>query len=228
MEAIVLAGGFGTRLQKIVSDLPKPMAPIAGQPFLEILLSMLGRKGFRRIVLSLGYLSEKIVDHFGNNFAGMELINVIEDTPLGTGGAVRKSLQHCISDHVYVFNGDTYLDIEVQGIEALWQKNHLPIIVAREVEDSTRFGRLITENDRVLHFYEKGVSGRGLINAGSYVLPRNILDEFQLGYKFSLESDFLASAVERQKFNFILSHGKFIDIGIPEDYEYAQSELFGI
>ncbi len=225
MEAIVLAGGFGTRLQTVVSDMPKSMAPIGGRPFLEILLSMLGRKGFSKIVLSLGYLAEKIVDHFGNTFAGMDLVYEIESTPLGTGGAVRQSLAHCKSDHVYVFNGDTYLDIEVQDAEALWQKNHFPIIVAREGADATRFGRLAVDNNRVMHFCEKGVLGPGLINAGCYVFPRHLLDHFQPGNSFSLESDFLAKAVEHQRFDLFVSQGLFIDIGIPEDYERAKSEL---
>ena len=90
MDVIILAGGFGTRLKKKVPNLPKPMAPIAGRPFLEILLQSLSKKGFLRIILSLGHMSETIVDYFGDNFLGMALIYVIEDKPLGTGGAIRK------------------------------------------------------------------------------------------------------------------------------------------
>ena len=92
MEAIVLAGGVGTRLRQVVPDLPKPMAPVAGRPFLEILLYFLARKGFTRVVLSLGFMADKVVAHFGDQFAGMELVYEIEHTPLGTGGAVRLGL----------------------------------------------------------------------------------------------------------------------------------------
>ena len=89
MEAIILAGGRGTRLRDVVPDLPKPMAQVAGRPFMEIILTLLSRQGFRRVVISLGYMAEKVVSHFGGHFAGMELEYVIEDSPLGTGGAVR-------------------------------------------------------------------------------------------------------------------------------------------
>ena len=228
MEAIVLAGGFGTRLKQVVPDLPKPMAPVAGRPFLEILLTSLARKGFRRVVLSLGYLADKVVSHFGDSFAGMELVYEIEQSPLGTGGAVRQSLAQCTSDHVFVFNGDTFLDLEVKEVEALWQKHHAPIIVAREISDTARYGRLDTEHGRVLGFVEKGATGPGLINAGCYVLPTDILDGFPLGQPFSLEADFLAKTVGKQRFDLFVSHGHFIDIGVPEDYARAQIELAGI
>ena len=89
MEAIVLAGGLGTRLRSVVPNLPKPMAPVAGRPFLEIVLNRLAQKGFRRVVLSVGYMAEKIVEHFGDRLSGMELVYAFESTPLGTGGAVR-------------------------------------------------------------------------------------------------------------------------------------------
>jgi D-glycero-alpha-D-manno-heptose 1-phosphate guanylyltransferase len=228
MEAIVLAGGFGTRLQQIVPDLPKSMAPVAGRPFLDILLTSLARKGFHRVVLSLGYMADKVVAYFGDHFAGMELVYEIEETPLGTGGAVRQALARCNADHVFVFNGDTYLDLEVADVEAHWQMHHAPIIVAREVTDTSRFGRLEVKNGRVMRFFEKGVSGPGLINAGCYVLPRQILVGFPLGQAFSLETNFFAVAVPRMPLDIFISHGKFIDIGVPEDYARAQSELSGI
>jgi D-glycero-alpha-D-manno-heptose 1-phosphate guanylyltransferase len=228
MEAIVLAGGLGSRLKQIVPNLPKPMAPVAGRPFLEILLTSLARKGFRRVVLSLGYMAEKVVVHFGNSFAGMELVYEIEQAPLGTGGATRQSLSRCTNNHVFVFNGDTFLDLEVAVVEDHWQKHHAPIIVAREVPDTARYGRLHTEHGRVLGFIEKGADGPGLINAGCYVLSDGILDGFALGQPFSLEADFLAKATGEQRFDLFVTNGHFIDIGIPEDYAHAQTELAGV
>lgn len=225
MEAIVLAGGFGTRLKQVVPDLPKPMAPVAGRPFLEILLASLARKGFCRVVLSLGYMAEKVVNHFGDHFAGMELVYEIEQSPLGTGGAVRTAMALCMADHVFVFNGDTFLDLEVKNLEAHWQKHRTPIIVAREVPDTARYGRLDTDRGRVLSIVEKGVTGPGLINAGCYVLPADILDGFPLGQPFSLEADFLAKAVGKLRFDLFVTNGQFIDIGVPEDYARAQIEL---
>ncbi len=225
MEAIVLAGGFGTRLKHVVPDLPKPMAPVAGRPFLEILLTSLACKGFHRVVLSLGYMAEKIITHFGGSFAGMDLIYEIESAPLGTGGAVRQALVRCNADHVFVFNGDTYLDLEAAEIEVQWQMHRTPIIVARNQLDTLRYGCLVTANDRVIGFAEKGVEGPGLINAGCYVLPTDILNSFILGQPFSLEVDFLATATGMRRFDLFVTNGHFIDIGIPEDYARAQIEL---
>jgi D-glycero-alpha-D-manno-heptose 1-phosphate guanylyltransferase len=228
MEAIVLAGGFGTRLREVVPDLPKPMAPVAGRPFLEILLLAMASKGFRRVVLSLGYMADKVEAYFGGQFAGMELVYEIEDAPLGTGGAVRQALKRCNDDHVFVFNGDTYLDLEVADVEAHWRTHRVPIIVAREVPDTARFGRLNTAGGHVVGFLEKGMAGAGLINAGTYVLPVDTLNEFAPGKAFSLETDFLAKAVQAQRIDLFVTSGHFIDIGVPEDYARAQSELAGI
>jgi len=228
MEAIVLAGGFGTRLKQVVPNLPKPMAPIAGRPFLEILLNTLAKKRFSRVIMSLGHLADKVTTHFGDSYAGLELVYEIELKPLGTGGAVRSALARCESDHVFVFNGDTFLDLETDAVEAQWQKNIAPIIVAREVPDTARYGRLNTSNGRVNGFLEKGAGGQGLINAGCYVLPTNILNGFEMGQAFSLETDFLAKAVVTQQFDLFVTQGHFIDIGVPEDYARAQTELAGM
>ena len=222
MEAVVLAGGFGTRLQALFPDVPKPMAPIRGRPFLEILLMTLARNGFSRVVLSLGYRAELIKSHFGNRFEQMSLIYEIESVPLGTGGAIRAALQHCLSDPVFVFNGDTYLDLEVAQVQAVWRRSQIPIIVAREVADTARFGRLQTDGDRVTGFLEKGLGGRGLINAGCYVLPRDALDHFELGSHFSIETDYLERAVREQLIGLFITSSVFIDIGVPEDYQRAQ------
>lgn len=228
MEAIILAGGLGTRLKEVVPDLPKPMAPVAGRPFLEILLSSLASKGFRRVVLSLGYLADKVVSHFGETFAGMKLVYEIETMPLGTGGAICKAMTQCNSDHVFVFNGDTYLDIEASKIEVLWKNSHISIIVGCKVPDTTRYGRLKTDNGRVLGFIGKGVPGPGVINAGCYVLSADLLKDFLPGQAFSFEDDFLPKAVDKNLFDLFVSNGHFIDIGIPKDYANAQIELAGI
>jgi len=228
MEAIILAGGFGTRLRRAVPDLPKPMAPVAGRPFLEILLTLLARKGFSRVVLSLGYLHEKVVDHFGDQYAGMELVYEIEHTPLGTGGAIRAALTRCVADHLYIFNGDTYLDLEFVELEHLWQSNHHPIIVVREAPNTTRFGRVEMCDGRINSFLEKGMSGPGLINAGCYVLPKTALDSFPLGQPFSLETEFFIKNLQSLRLDGFVTHGRFIDIGVPDDYALAQTALAGL
>jgi D-glycero-alpha-D-manno-heptose 1-phosphate guanylyltransferase len=228
VEAIILAGGLGTRLQPIVPNLPKPMAPISGRPFLEILLTMLSAKGFQRIVLSLGHMSGKFVEYFGNKYAGMELVYEVESLPLGTGGATRRAMDRCDSDHAFVINGDTYLDLEADEIEAQWRREGKLIVVAREMPDTSRYGRLTVENGCVTGFTEKGVVGPGLINAGCYVFPRTIRNRLPKEATFSLERDFLVTIAGVLPLQIFVSRGRFIDIGVPEDYVRAQHDLAGV
>ena len=225
MEAIILAGGLGTRLRSVVAHLPKAMAPIADRPFLEILLADLARKGFKRIVLSLGFMADKISSHFGASFEGVELAYVVEDTPLGTGGALRLALTACTRDHVFVFNGDTFLDLDVRALEQYWQKGQHTIVIGKSVLDTERYGRLVAEGDWLIGFSEKGIRGPGLINAGCYVMTANALEAFPLNQSFSLEKDYLKPMIARGSVQVFVTNGLFIDIGIPEDYAQAQTFL---
>ena len=225
MEAIVLAGGQGTRLRHVLPDVAKPMAPVAGRPFLELLLARLSRCGFNRVVLSLGYKADSIINHFGGSFAGMEIVSIVEREPLGTGGAIRLAMDACSADHVFIFNGDTFLELDVAALEAHWQASGTLVIVARDVPDVTRYGRLDISNGRIEGFLEKGPGGPGIINAGVYVLPSGALDHFPVGQPFSFETDFLVTDVTRIRMDCFLSSGYFIDIGIPDDYARAQLEL---
>lgn len=224
-EAIILAGGFGTRLREIVSDVPKPMALIAGRPFLEILLCFLERNGFARATLSLGFMADKIKSHFGTEFQGIELRYVVEDKPLGTGGAIRLALEQCLNDYIFVFNGDTYLEVEIDSLEQLWRETGTAIIVGKEVSDTARYGRLILENGKLRGFEEKGATGHGLINAGCYLLKKNQLDSYALNTFFSFEKDYLVNAAEQSLFNLFTTTADFIDIGTPADYAKAQVQL---
>jgi D-glycero-alpha-D-manno-heptose 1-phosphate guanylyltransferase len=225
MEAIVLAGGLGTRLRQVVPDLPKPMAPVAGRPFLEILIGTLAAKGVDRVVLSVGHLAAAIVSHFGDRWRGVEIDYAIEATPLGTGGAVRLALGRCRRDPVLVVNGDTFLDLELDALIARWRTHGRPLLVAREVSDTSRFGRLSVAGDRLAGFVEKGVPGPGPINAGCYLVPRDLLTELPADAPFSLENDFLVPRGVRAGFEIFVSRGLFIDIGVPDDYTRAQSLL---
>lgn len=228
MEAIILAGGFGTRLRSVVNDVPKPMAPVAGRPFLEIVIRSLAKKGFNRVILSLGYKAEMIRSHFGSSFAGVGIVYQVENTPLGTGGAIQASLPHCLGQHVHVINGDTYLDVDAEQVEAYWRENCKPVIVARTVEDTARYGALRVQGERIVTFSEKGSSGSGLINAGWYLMPISLLHEMAQTPPFSFETDFLAQAVLGYEFHVHVTIGNFIDIGIPKDYFLAQKLLRGL
>lgn len=226
MEAVILAGGFGTRLQDEVPDCPKPMAPIAGKPFLSYLLYDLSVKGFTRVIISVGYLSEQIVNTFGNNAFGMEIVYVHEDTPLGTGGGVRKALQYCNEDYAFVLNGDTYLDFNAFRLNWFWKGKLKPIVVVRQVDDISRYGSIVINNEKaIISFDEKGMTGEGLINTGCYILPKNALDDFPPDIKFSIESDYFQEYFLKIQFLTYQEHGYFIDIGIPDDYKRAQIEL---
>jgi D-glycero-alpha-D-manno-heptose 1-phosphate guanylyltransferase len=231
VDAIVLAGGFGTRLRSVVTDLPKPMAPVAGRPFLEHVLWGLSRQGVRRAVLSVGYLHEKIVGHFGPRFENLALTYVVEDTPLGTGGAIAAALPHCHSEAVLVLNGDTWLDLPLAPLLALWRAHREPVIVAREVPDVSRYGALDVDGQasgrRVLRFAEKGRSGPGLINAGVYLLPNDVFGGRPPASPFAFEAGFLAPLVASASVRAFVCSGEFIDIGVPEDYERAQSMALG-
>ncbi len=228
-QAIVLAGGFGTRLRSVVSDVPKPMAMVAGRPFLELLLANLARNGFDKVVLSVGYLSDVIGAHFGSDYRGIPLAYAVESTPLGTGGAIRAALAECSSEHVHVFNGDTYLGLDVEATERQWASRRVPIIVALRVDDTARYGKLETDADgRIVRFLEKDASGGpGLINAGCYVLPKAIVSDFPETERFSFEAEYLRDAVADRPFFALETKAEFIDIGTPDDYARAQTLLAG-
>ena len=225
MEAIILAGGLGTRLQKVLPDLPKPMAPIQGRPFLEFILTHLSMNGFQHAILSLGYRAEQIRNFFGAYFQGMKLSYVIEDSPLGTGGGLRLAIQKSFENHVYVFNGDTFLDLDFCGIEKQWQNTKISTVVVRAVQDSSRYGRVTVENGRISGFTEKGALGPGLMNAGCYILQQGAIDVFVPGEPFSFELDYLVTEVSRGVIGYYVENGYFIDIGVPEDYRRAEFEL---
>ena len=116
LEAIVLAGGLGTRLKSVVSNVPKPMAPIGDKPFLEYILKYLKKNGITRAILSVGYKSEIIEEYFGNNFEGIDLVYSVEKEPLGTGGAIKKAMSKVKSNQVYIINGDTFFDINLKSL----------------------------------------------------------------------------------------------------------------
>lgn len=223
IEAIVLAGGFGTRLREVVSDLPKPMAPIGGKPFLAYLLENMAKNGINRAILSVGYMSEKIIEYFGNAYAGMELKYCIEDEPLGTGGAIKKAIELIKGDHVYVFNGDTYLNFRIEELEKDWFKNKKSRIVCVNVESSKRYGALDIASDtgRIRGIREEGNIGPQTINAGCYLLNVQQFENFN-EKKFSFEQDFLKKNLVKGGFYSYLTNGYFIDIGIPEDFEVAK------
>lgn len=226
-EAIVLAGGFGTRLAHVVPDVCKPMAPVAGRPFLRFIMDQLAAAGFDRVVVADGYRREQIEGFFGPEYRGIAIGYSPEVTPLLTGGAVKRALGRCESDWVFVLNGDTWLDVDFAAMEAaaaVAPENASAVIAVKRMRDFERYGTVDVDACGALTaFHEKRPCEEGLINAGVYLLRRDALDG--MPDKFSLESDYFERVVGDGELLAVECAGGFIDIGVPEDYELAQTML---
>ena len=226
-EAIVLAGGFGTRLAHVVPDVCKPMAPVAGRPFLRFIMDQLAAAGFDRVVVADGYRREQIEDFFGSAYRGMSIEYSPEETPLLTGGAVKRALSRCESDWVFVLNGDTWLDVDFEGMEAAAANvpdSVTAVIAVKRMRDFERYGTVdVDACGSLTAFHEKRPCEEGLINAGVYLLRLDALDD--MPEKFSLESDHFERVVGDGALRAVECAGGFIDIGVPEDYELAQTML---
>lgn len=221
MEAIVLAGGFGTRLSHIVKDVPKPMAPVAGKPFLEYILDDLVRQGVTRIVIAVHYKKERIMEYFGNAFHGAEILYSVEETPLLTGGAIKKAQELCLDDVVWIINGDTYFEVPLAKMRSEAEASAKVVIAVKEMQNFSRYGQVdITADGRVTAFREKAPCEQGFINGGVYCLRKSTLDSYP--EKFSLENDCFPQLLETGGIYALESRGYFIDIGVPEDYYKAQ------
>jgi D-glycero-alpha-D-manno-heptose 1-phosphate guanylyltransferase len=223
MEAIVLAGGLGTRLQSVVSDVPKPMAPVGDKPFLEYILRYLKKNGITRVVLSVGYKWEVIKEYFGNKFDEVELIYSVEDEPLGTGGAIKKAMSSVNSEEVYIINGDTFFDVDLNEL-SLVDSSKL-MLSLKLMKNFDRYGCVESDrNSLVTAFTEKCYKDIGNINGGIYLASRNIFNGFRLESIFSFE-EFIQDNFKELKIGSTVFANYFIDIGIPEDYEKSQSEI---
>lgn len=226
-EAIVLAGGFGTRLAHVAPDVCKPMAPVAGRPFLRFIMDQLAASGFDRVVVADGYRREQIEDFFGSAYRGMAVEYSPEDTPLFTGGAVKRALYRCESDWVFVLNGDTWLDVDFAAMEAAAAdapENASAVIAVKRMRDFERYGTVdVDAGGALTAFHEKCPCEEGLINAGVYLLRVDALDG--MPEKFSLESDYFECVVGDGALRAVECADDFIDIGVPGDYELAQTML---
>lgn len=223
-EAIVLVGGLGTRLRAVVSDVPKPLAPVAGRPFLAWLLDRLAEGGMRHVVLAAGYLAERVVDAIGSEWRGMQVEYSIEAAPLGTGGAVRQACGRLHGDAAHVLNGDTFLRYDMHALERAVRDAGCDLGMALAcVDDVARYGAVVREGRRVDGFKEKGESGPGYINAGCYYLTPDAVRALPEESSFSFEASVLAPRVAAGRVCGFDATDGFIDIGVPEDYARAQS-----
>ncbi len=222
MEAIILAGGFGTRLKPCVDNLPKPLAPIGGKPFLHYLLDYLYVNGIHRAIISTGFMADKIEEFTGNTYRGMVIDYCREDTPLGTGGAIKKALGMCRGDFAVAVNGDSFFDVDLFQMKKFHEASGYSISLAsKEVPCAEHSGFIKAENGRLCGFREKGVKESGPINGGVYLIEKKALDNIA-DERFSFEKQVLESGL--CDIGVFESDGYFIDIGIPENYRKAEAE----
>jgi D-glycero-alpha-D-manno-heptose 1-phosphate guanylyltransferase len=227
-EAIILAGGLGTRLKGIVDDVPKVMAPVNGRPFLEYLLDFLDNNVIEHVVLSVGYKHEIIQNHFSNQYKSIAIDYCIEEEPLGTGGGIKKAFDYIKGTKALVLNGDTMFRVNLPKIlEFHFSKSSKFTIVLREVKDVSRYGSVeMDAHQRITRFNEKGEqSGPGSINGGVYLINKKFFTVNKFPEKFSLEKDCMETMYKQYPFYGSVCKQYFIDIGIPEDYQKAQHEF---
>lgn len=226
-EAIILAGGFGTRLKSAVPDIPKPMAIINDKPFLEYLLRYLIGQGINKAILSVGYKHEIIRDYFSHQYDSLEIVYCVEKQPLGTGGGIKKALEFLVGIDTFVLNGDTLFTINLRRFEELHFSHKSTISIALKLMTNfDRYGAVsIDEQHNVLCFEEKRQQHSGWINAGVYILNKNIFERAPAEDNFSFEIDFLAAYVNQLRPTGFPFDDYFIDIGLPEDYDRAQKDL---
>lgn len=226
MEAIILSGGLGTRLSPVLKNLPKPMAPVSGRPFLDYILSWIACYRVSKIVFAAGYMSDKIESFFGSSYEGIPVEYSIENEPLGTGGGILKATEKIGDNDFLVINGDTYFPLDL--VE--FSKGHMAMggkitIALKEMCNFSRYGAVELDGENnITGFNEKEFRTKGLINGGAYFINKKFIMGLELPEKFSFERDLLekhtGSNLKGQVFNC-----PFLDIGIPEDYLRAHVVL---
>lgn len=226
-EAIILAGGLGTRLRSAVPDLPKCMAPVAGKPFLDYVIDYYRRQGISRFIFCLGYKHEVIEEYLNESFSTLEYSVIIEDDPLGTGGAIYNGCSITTSADVIVLNGDTFFEINIRELSLFHEmKNADCTLCLREMNNTDRYGVVETNSEgRITSFKEKKFYERSVINGGVYALNVDSFLTEDFPEKFSFEKDYLEKFVSEKPMYGLTQKGYFIDIGVPDDYAKAQIDF---
>lgn len=228
VTAAILAGGAGTRLRAVVVDRPKVLASLGGRAFITYLLDRLAAQGIVKVVLCTGYLGEHVQELLGDNYHGMHLCYSREARPMGTGGAIVQALPLMASANVLVLNGDSYCATELAASFA-WHRRRKAraTVVLTRVEQSTRFGRVeVAPDGCIQRFCEKDVTATGAawINSGVYWFEREVLAALPAGRPCSLEKDLFGSWSGDGLYGYC-DNGRFLDIGVPDDYARAEQFL---
>lgn len=237
MQAVILAGGLGTRLRTVVKDRPKPMATLHERPFLAYQIDFLKGYGVRELVFCVGYLHEQVRDYFGDGREfGVSIVYAVERELLGTAGAL-KNAAHLLDTAFFVLNGDSFLDVDLAAFRAFHARNlqaHpacLGAIAIKQVPEVRRYGAVVLDpNGRITRFREKDENqcGAGAINAGIYLLQKRILQYIPAARKVSIEKETFPAVLQADESLFGFSApGYFVDIGTPEGYYDFQTYLNG-
>ena len=229
-EAIILAGGLGTRLRTVLPDIPKCMAPVAGKPFLHYVIEHCKKQGVDKFIFSVGYKSEMIIEYLDAKYSILNIQYSIEEEPLGTGGAIKLACSKSTEKNVIVLNGDTLFSLDLAKLISFHKMCGADCTLSlKPMSNFDRYGVVeLNKNYSVASFKEKKHYAQGLINAGVSALNAKKFAKEELPEKFSFEKDYLESHYNKRKIYGVVQDEYFIDIGIPEDYERAQSELANV
>jgi NDP-sugar pyrophosphorylase family protein len=228
IQAVILAGGLGTRLRPAVADRPKVLAPVLGRPWALFLLDQLADGGIRQVILLTGYKAGQVQEEIGDAYRGMRLTYSTESTPLGTAGAVCAALPLLTGAAILLMNGDSYCAVDLAALREFHERRQADIsmVLARSA-DASRFGMVRVDTvERVVAFEEKTQSGGGWINAGVYFLARSLIEEIAPRRQVSLEKEMFSGWIDRKAFYAYRTDGPFLDIGTPESYAQAAA-FFG-
>ena len=226
-EAIILAGGLGTRLRDAVPDLPKCMAPVNGQPFISFLVRHLEQQGIKHFIFSLGYRSDAFIQYLTELLPKGNYELAIETEPLGTGGAIQFAGSYARVENVLVANGDSIFKTDVGALATFHEAHQSYCTLAlKPMVNFERYGTVELNDDAtIFSFREKQFCEKGLINGGVYILNIKRFLKEMFPEKFSFETAYLQEYYPGGKIHGMIQDAYFIDIGIPEDYARAQKEL---
>ncbi len=227
MEALILAGGHGTRLRHLLNNAPKALAIINNRPFLEYLIHFLQKNGVDKFIFSLGHLHEQIEEFLSEKFPDLQVEKVFDPYPLGTGGAILNALSKSKEEDVVIVNADTYFDVNLLAFYAFHKASNSDCTIAlKYLEKFDRYGSVKLEQGRITDFNEKVYLEKGLINAGFIFLKKSTFTHFFKEIAaFSFEKDFLQEKLAEIKVCGFESDGYFIDIGVPDDFYKANIDF---
>ena len=201
------------------------MVSVKAKPFLHHLIANLEKSKFQKIVISTGYFAENIETYFANHKFGLNIEFCREMSPLGTGGAAKICGELLNNEAQFIINGDTFCVIDYAELFHIWETTREPVMATVQVENTSRYGRIQTDGQRVINMKEKGICGPGLISAGCYLLPKTIYCNSNLPDKFSIETELIDPIIQKRKMRFKTFTGYFVDIGVPSDLARARLDL---